>query len=78
MFLESKLIKLTIDGRGRHEVFWQYLLVTSSQLGSCATFDGLDLRFGSFLNDRCLSHRDSLTFYTETAFLQRSSVSVPA
>ena len=31
-----------------HEVFWQYPLVTSSQLGVVRPFDGLDLRFGSF------------------------------
>ena len=31
-----------------HEVFWQYPLVTSSQLGVVRPFDGLDLIFGSF------------------------------
>ena len=31
-----------------HEVFWQYPLVTSSQLGVVRPFGGLDLKFGGF------------------------------
>ena len=61
-----------------YEVFWQYPLVTSSQLGVVRPFDGLDLKFGGF-SQRLMSQA-TVTFlqslHWKRRFFRRSSVGV--
>ena len=81
MFLESKLVKFTIDsGRRYTEVFWQYPLVIPSQLEVVQPFVGQGWRFGGF-SQRLMSQPPLTLLHTlhwKRRFFRRSSVGVPA
>ena len=80
MFLERKTDQAyDRQWMSTHEVFWQYPLVTSSQLGVVRPFDGLDLRLAVFSTIDVLATVILLQFlHWKRRFLRRSSVGIPA